>query len=287
MQSQRILIYNILLKESYLRHLSSFEGHSSNENKSFLPPGKGGKLSSESNVTISLIIPLFTSLKQHLTTLNNDTIIIQSMKKFMLAKMKTRYSSQQTQFLTTCTLLDIRYKSSMYLSNGFDQLEKDVKEILEDQEQSQHVIPATQGQELHNLSSFEGNLSNDNNSIFHFKDDPVVVDTQNIEIDTLKNEIKHYKTLTMSKNEKERCNVLQWRRENKTTFPCLFKAAQSYLHIPATSVPSERIFSLAGYVVRDRRSKMLAANVNKFIFLKKNKSHIPTETSIWTEANSN
>ena len=32
MQSQRILIYNILLKESYLRHLSSFEGHSSNEN---------------------------------------------------------------------------------------------------------------------------------------------------------------------------------------------------------------------------------------------------------------
>ena len=152
---------------------------------------------------------------------------------------------------------------------------------------SQHVIPATQGQELHNLSSFEGNLSNDNNSIFAFRDDPVVVDTENIEFDTVKNEIKHYKTLTMSKNEKERCNVLEWWRENKATFPCLFKAAKSYLHIPATSVPSERIFSLAGYVVRDRRSKMLAANVNKFIFLKKNKSHIPTETSIWTEANSN
>ena len=29
---------------------------------------------------------------------------------------------------------------------------------------SQHVIPATQGQELHNLSSFEGHSSNDNKS---------------------------------------------------------------------------------------------------------------------------
>ena len=233
----------------------------------------GEKLSSESNVTISLIIPLFHSLKQHLAALNYDTIMIQNMKKFMLLKMKTRYSSQQTQFLTTCTLLDIRYKSSTYVSNGFDQLEKDVKEILEDQEQSQHVIPATQGQELHNLSSF------DNKSIFDFEDD-VVVDSQNIEIDTLKNEIIHFKSLTMSKDDKEKCNVLQWWKANKSSFPCLFKAAVSFLHIPATSVPSERIFSLAGYVVCDRRSKLLAANVNKFIFLKKNKSHIPTETSI-------
>ena len=215
MQSQRILIYNILLKESYLRHLSSFEGHSSNENKSFLPPGKGGKLSSESNVTISLIIPLFQTLKQYLSANPLDTSMIKSMKKFMLAKMKTRYSSQQTQFLTTCTLLDIRYKSSTYLSNGFDQLEKDVIEILEDEEQSQHVIPATQGQELHNLSSFEANSSNDNKSIFDFEDD-VVVDSQNIEIDTLKNEIIYYKRLTMSKDDKVKCNVLQWWKENKT-----------------------------------------------------------------------
>ena len=86
----------------------------------------------------------------------------------------------------------------------------------------------------------------------------------------------------MSADVKHKCNVLQWWKENKTFFPCLFKAAQAYLHIPATSVPSERIFSLAGYVVCDRRSKMLATNVNKSIFLKRNESHIPTETSIWT-----
>ena len=36
---------------------------------------------------------------------------------------------------------------------------------------------------------------------------------------------------------------------------------KEFIHIPATSVPSECIFSLAGYIVRDRRSKILAANV--------------------------
>ena len=55
------------------------------------------------------------------------------------------------------------------------------------------------------------------------------------------------------------------------------------LHIPATSVPAERIFSLAGHVVRLRRSKLLPTNVNKFVFLHKNLDEIPAETSIMSE----
>ena len=88
----------------------------------------------------------------------------------------------------------------------------------------------------------------------------------------------------MSATEKKNTNVLKWWKEYKTLFPSLFKVAQAYLHIPATSVPSERIFSLAGYIVRDRRSKILAANVNKTIFLKKNEKHIPPEASIWSSS---
>ena len=127
----------------------------------------------------------------------------------MLAKMKTRYSSQQMQILTTCTLLDIRYKSSKYLLNGFDQLEKDVKEILEDQEQSQNVIPATQGQELHNLSSFEGHSSNDNKSIFDFEDDDGPLPYHLL---------KDIQVMTTN-------HFL-----GKTSFPCLFKSAQGAVY---------------------------------------------------------
>ena len=50
------------------------------------------------------------------------------------------------------------------------------------------------------------------------------------------------------------------------------------LHTPATSVPSERIFSEAGYIARARRSKILPRNLNKFIFIKKNMKYIPELT---------
>ena len=207
-----------------------------------------------------------------------DTTLIKDMKTKMLAKLKTRYTSEQMKILKTCTLLDIRNKSCNYVANHFDQLEKDVKEILDDQEQSQHVIPATQGQELHNLSSFDGNASSDK-SIFDFE--YIIDENLFIESDTLKNKIRHYRSLTMSADVKDKTNVLQWWKDNKAFFPCLFRAAQAYLHIPATSVPSERIFSLAGYIVRDRRSKILVTNVNKSIFLKRNERHKSPETSIW------
>ena len=198
----------------------------------------------------------------------------------MLAKLKTKYTPDQMKSLKTCTLLDIRYKTCNYVANDFGQLENDVKEILGNNEQSQQEIPATQGQELENLSSFEGNARS-NKSIFAFEDD-IVDPTSFIQSDSLQIEMRHYKSLTMSADDKEKTNVLQWWKEHNTLFPSLFKVAQAYLHIPATSVPSERIFSLAGYIVRDRRSKILAANVNKTIFLKRNEKHIPPETSIWS-----
>ena len=50
----------------------------------------GEKLSSESNVTISLIIPLFDKLKKHLSANAIDTTLIKDMKTKMLAKLKTR-----------------------------------------------------------------------------------------------------------------------------------------------------------------------------------------------------
>ena len=107
----------------------------------------------------------------------------------MLAKLKTRYTSEQIKILKTCTLLDIRNKTCKYVANDFGQLEKDVKEILGNPiaDQSQQEIPATEGQELENLSSFEGNASN----IFAFEDD-IVDENSVIQSDKLQNEMKHY-----------------------------------------------------------------------------------------------
>lgn len=52
---------------------------------------------------------------------------------------------------------------------------------------------------------------------------------------------------------------LKWWKENTQTYPLLSKA---YLTVPATSVPSERVFSTAGDIVNAQRSQLLPQNVD-------------------------
>ena len=91
-------------------------------------------------------------------------------------------------------------------------------------------------------------------------------------------ELLNYKAIKLSKEQKEDTHLLKWWRDNKIQFPCLVEAVKALLHTPATSVPSERIFSEAGYIARARRSRILPRNLNKFIFIKKNMKYIPELT---------
>ena len=48
--------------------------------------------------------------------------------------------------------------------------------------------------------------------------------------------------------------ILQWWKLNQNLFPHLSILAKIYLAIPTSSVPAERDFSLAGYLVSKKRS---------------------------------
>ena len=63
---------------------------------------------------------------------------------------------------------------------------------------------------------------------------------------------------------------LQWWKDNARRFPRLAVIAQSLLCIPATSTPSERIFSKAGLTVSKLRTSLKPSNVDALIFLNKN-----------------
>ena len=61
-----------------------------------------------------------------------------------------------------------------------------------------------------------------------------------------------------------------WENTGKTLFPSLYITAIKYLIIPATSVPSERIFSVAGSILTKKRNRLGAKNVNTILKLNSN-----------------
>lgn len=65
--------------------------------------------------------------------------------------------------------------------------------------------------------------------------------------------------------------LLEWWKKNESYFPRLSQVAKFFLAVPASSVPSERIFSTAGEIVnKKKRSRLHCANVDLLIFLNKN-----------------
>ncbi len=63
---------------------------------------------------------------------------------------------------------------------------------------------------------------------------------------------------------------MDWWKTNDHKYPRLAKLTKAYLSVPATSVPSERVFSTAGLIVNRLRSHLLPEHVNMLIFLNKN-----------------
>ncbi len=58
-----------------------------------------------------------------------------------------------------------------------------------------------------------------------------------------------------------------WTKEGKTRFPQMYKMAVKYLTIPATSVPSERVFSAAGEIISKKRNQIGDDNARMLIVL--------------------
>jgi hypothetical protein len=80
-------------------------------------------------------------------------------------------------------------------------------------------------------------------------------------------EIANY--LVTPKIHPDDCPLLWW-KANKTRFPILSKLARMYLAIPATSTPSERLFSEAGNVMTIKRTQLAHNTLENLVFCKKN-----------------
>ena len=63
---------------------------------------------------------------------------------------------------------------------------------------------------------------------------------------------------------------LLWWKEREMLYPLVAKLAKKYLAIPASTAPSERVFSVAKNILQKERWNILPSRLSKHIFLRKN-----------------
>ena len=61
---------------------------------------------------------------------------------------------------------------------------------------------------------------------------------------------------------------LAWWKDNTSKFPLISHVAGALLGAPATSAPSEPLFSQSGMIVTPRRSRLLADRLEQLMFLR-------------------
>lgn len=230
-------------------------------------------LSGESYVTVSYVKPVLHLFRSNLLQENEgDTQLTKEMKTKIMAYLDEKYAGPDTDdLLDMATLMDPRFKVqyirpekvgaikiravSEVVNEGLDQSQAGPSEEAADQDAEGGAAAApSQKKQRKSLGSFFKKQSQE--------EDVPLTDEQKVE-----SELERYLRSPDADSESE---PLDWWRLNEHNFPRLSQLAKKYLCIPATSTPSERIFSTGGNIVTCTRAALKPEKVNQLVFLAQN-----------------
>ena len=95
-------------------------------------------------------------------------------------------------------------------------------------------------------------------------------DKKGVDESELVNYLRKRPVSVKSDSTEDKTNPLEWWKDNSYRYKLLFILAAKYLCVPATSVPSERVFSCTGNSVNSKRACIHPENVNMLYFLHNN-----------------
>ncbi|XP_076879095.1 E3 SUMO-protein ligase ZBED1-like [Brachyhypopomus gauderio] len=226
-------------------------------------------ISSEATPSASMILPLKATVLHSMEPNDGDSAIVTQVKAAIRENLEDRYSCQD--FLHKCTALDPRFKPLPHVDDAcrdriYNSLITEIVAMEEEHEEAKWTAAATSSS--HTPEASESPPPVKRSAMAELFGE--LFQTQVEDKDTLqlvKEEVAAYKAVSSISVDSD---PLLWWKTNEPTYPLIAKLAKRYLAIPATSVPSERVFSTAGDIVTASRSALTADNVDKLIFLAKN-----------------
>jgi hypothetical protein len=222
-------------------------------------------LAGEKHVTVSAIrLLLKHTVEEVLAAQSDDCEIAKEMKKTIADKLQSQYIPQNaSELLDKCTFLDPRFKAD-YLADQdrtLSQLQSEALEIAETiaveevgivdtREESESENPPVP-KKLKGLGAVLRNFCKEkrNESLSA--------------IERVEKEKSAYLDLPTLGVEDD---PLKWWKAEARRLPLLATLARKYLCICGTSVPSERLFSKAGYISGGLRARLSPVNVNRLVF---------------------
>jgi len=229
------------------------------------------KIISRDDITCSVVIPFVKNLIKHLSNQDQpDTQFhgIGKMKAILQKSLEDRFCNiEADDTLQIATFLDPRFKDK-YL-NGLqleilkERLQQELEplpkvpppELPEQDEKSEQQIKRPKTLAIWDLES-------------SYNEHEIVPLNEQVQTFKKSETIDQIEKYVSSPKVERKTNIFQWWADSP--YAKLKIAAMKYLSAPATSIPSEQLFSTAGEIYDDNRYRLKGENVEKLLFLNKN-----------------
>ncbi|XP_050062932.1 E3 SUMO-protein ligase ZBED1-like [Aphis gossypii] len=220
------------------------------------------ELSGENYPTLAIVIPLVRGLHISLVSKQMRIYLGQLLKQKLLGNLNSRFKLIEEQNLkpefSRATLLDPRFKKLAFQHTiNAENAEKSITDELS------LLISEHLNEENSNISETPEIQTISNNEavdLWSFLDDKLNTErTQVTSVSSADNILKQYFSLPHSNRKSKPTDF--WIK-HKILLGELLNLALKYLVIPATSVPSERIFSKAGEIMSAKRNRTHPKNLD-------------------------
>ncbi|XP_032674664.1 zinc finger BED domain-containing protein 4-like [Odontomachus brunneus] len=219
----------------------------------------------ENYPTASVIIPLIYCMTAAITDCMVITEIGNDFQAKLLNQINTKFQHlESNRILAISTILDPRFKRlhfkiALAVSKAIQDIDSQLKKIC----------TLISGHEERRKNENDQNVTNAKSStsnVWHFHDNLVIKNREMTDAtsENLNLQLKQYLYQPVIYRSE---NVFTYWESLKHAFPTLSKFALQYLSIISTSVPCERLFSHAGNVKTDNRSRLTGEHLNILLFL--------------------
>uniref|UniRef100_A0A3B3Q6P6 HAT C-terminal dimerisation domain-containing protein n=1 Tax=Paramormyrops kingsleyae TaxID=1676925 RepID=A0A3B3Q6P6_9TELE len=206
-------------------------------------------LGGEAYVSCSVVLPVFCHLHHVMRVSDEDPAYVARFKTAFSKDLAEHQADMNGEWLKLASGLDPRFKDLKCLSRGErEQVWSSLEKILEEGGLSANTPQPCEKHEpakkkrilLLGSDSDSEEENHHSNALHHYRAEPSIAMDQ--------------------------C-PLEWWSAHAGAHVTLSSLARKYLATPATTVPCERLFSLAGTAVQNKRASLNSENVNKLVCL--------------------